>query len=157
MVAVSMGTPKNCSILYLEIGKKLSANELTSGSVKLFNKGKTSVLKKLAEEAAEVWAAVRFEKPEDLALELSQVWYYLILLSFFYPDQQQEFSEFLAETDSHLPSSAETGNLPKSLIHTCVELTCDDRFLSHSKTLFGLTGEIARLNQVSLADIHSHL
>lgn len=148
---------KNCTSLYIEIGKKLSATDSSSGSVKLFSKGKTAVFKKLAEEAAEVWAAVRFETPAELALELSQVWYYLILLSFYYPDQQKEFSQFLAETDASLPTSTETGNLSKSLIHSCVELTRDENFIVHSKTLFALTGEIARQNQVSLAEIHSHL
>lgn len=152
-----MSSFKTGTELYLEISKKLSEGDVSSGSVLLFRKGKTAILKKLSEELAEVWAAVRFETPQDLALELSQVWYYLILLSFYYPDRQQEFAAILSEADHHLPSSGQTGNLPKKLIHTCIELTSDDQFIPHARLMFELTGQIAGQNQVSLADIHSHL
>lgn len=43
----------------------------------LFEKGAHGIGKKLVEEAAESWMAARFEGRDDLALELSQVLYYV--------------------------------------------------------------------------------
>jgi phosphoribosyl-ATP pyrophosphohydrolase len=43
----------------------------------LFEKGAHGIGKKLVEEAAEAWMAARYESREDLALELSQVLYYV--------------------------------------------------------------------------------
>lgn len=43
----------------------------------LFEKGAHAIGKKLVEEAAESWMAARYEGKEDLALELSQVLYYV--------------------------------------------------------------------------------
>lgn len=43
----------------------------------LFEKGPHAIGKKLVEEAAETWMAARYEGRDDLALEISQVLYYL--------------------------------------------------------------------------------
>jgi phosphoribosyl-ATP pyrophosphohydrolase len=43
----------------------------------LFEKGAHAIGKKLVEEAAETWMAARYEGRDDLALEISQVMYYL--------------------------------------------------------------------------------
>jgi phosphoribosyl-ATP pyrophosphohydrolase len=43
----------------------------------LFEKGAHGIGKKLVEEAAESWMAARYEAKDDLALELSQVLYYV--------------------------------------------------------------------------------
>lgn len=43
----------------------------------LFEKGAHQIGKKLVEEAAESWMAARFESRENIALELSQVLYYV--------------------------------------------------------------------------------
>jgi phosphoribosyl-ATP pyrophosphohydrolase len=43
----------------------------------LFAKGAHAIGKKLVEEAAESWMAARYESKEALALELSQVLYYV--------------------------------------------------------------------------------
>ncbi|HLP43176.1 MAG TPA: phosphoribosyl-ATP diphosphatase [Fibrobacteria bacterium] len=43
----------------------------------LFEKGAHGIGKKLVEEAAESWMAARYEGRDDLALELSQVLYYV--------------------------------------------------------------------------------
>jgi phosphoribosyl-ATP pyrophosphohydrolase len=43
----------------------------------LFEKGVHAIGKKLVEEAAESWMAARFEGNDALALELSQVLYYV--------------------------------------------------------------------------------
>lgn len=46
-------------------------------TTELFRKGAHGIGKKLVEEAAESWMAARFESREDVALELSQVLYYV--------------------------------------------------------------------------------
>ena len=43
----------------------------------LFEKGSHGIGKKLVEEAAEAWMAARFEGNDALAMELSQVLYYV--------------------------------------------------------------------------------
>jgi len=48
-----------------------------SGTTELFEKGAHAIGKKLVEEAAESWMAARYEGNEALALELSQVLYYV--------------------------------------------------------------------------------
>jgi phosphoribosyl-ATP pyrophosphohydrolase len=49
-------------------------------STELFRKGVHTIGKKLVEEAAESWMAARFETQDDLALELSQVLYYVAVM-----------------------------------------------------------------------------
>ena len=51
-----------------------------SGTTALFEKGAHAIGKKLAEEAAESWMAARFESKDQLALELSQVLYYVAVM-----------------------------------------------------------------------------
>lgn len=47
------------------------------GTTALFETGAHGIGKKLVEEAAESWMAARYEGDDDLALELSQVLYYV--------------------------------------------------------------------------------
>ena len=49
-------------------------------TTELFKKGPHGIGKKLVEEAAESWMAARFETQDDLALELSQVLYYVAVM-----------------------------------------------------------------------------
>jgi phosphoribosyl-ATP pyrophosphohydrolase len=60
----------------LAVGRK---RELPAGSAttELFKGGPHAIGKKLVEEAAESWMAARFESKDDLAMELSQVLYYV--------------------------------------------------------------------------------
>lgn len=51
-----------------------------SGTVALFEKGAHAIGKKLVEEAAESWMAARYETKEELALELSQLLYYVAVM-----------------------------------------------------------------------------
>ena len=51
-----------------------------SGTTELFRKGSHAIGKKLVEEAGESWMAARYETREDLALELSQVLYYVAVM-----------------------------------------------------------------------------
>ena len=48
-----------------------------SSTAKLFQGGAHAIGKKLVEEAAESWMAARYESPDELAGELSQVLYYV--------------------------------------------------------------------------------
>jgi phosphoribosyl-ATP pyrophosphohydrolase len=48
-----------------------------SSTTALFRAGPHAIGKKLVEEAAESWMAARYESRDDLALELSQVLYYV--------------------------------------------------------------------------------
>ena len=48
-----------------------------SSTAQLFAAGPHAIGKKLVEEAAESWMAARYESPEALAGELSQVLYYV--------------------------------------------------------------------------------
>lgn len=50
------------------------------GTTELFKKGSHAIGKKLVEEAAESWMAARYETKDDLALELSQVLYYVAVM-----------------------------------------------------------------------------
>lgn len=47
------------------------------GTTVLFEAGTHAIGKKLVEEAAESWMAARYESDDELALELSQVLYYV--------------------------------------------------------------------------------
>jgi len=49
-------------------------------TTELFRKGAHGIGKKLVEEAAESWMAARFESQDNLALELSQVLYYVAVM-----------------------------------------------------------------------------
>ncbi len=49
-------------------------------TTELFRKGPHAIGKKLVEEAAESWMAARYETQDDLALELSQVLYYVAVM-----------------------------------------------------------------------------
>ncbi|MFP4162629.1 MAG: phosphoribosyl-ATP diphosphatase [Chitinispirillaceae bacterium] len=49
-------------------------------TTELFKKGTHAIGKKLVEEAAESWMAARYETKGDLALELSQVLYYVSVM-----------------------------------------------------------------------------
>ncbi len=63
-------------IVELAKSRKLEMPEGKSTTA-LFEKGAHGIGKKLVEEAAESWMAARFEGQDDLALELSQVLYYV--------------------------------------------------------------------------------
>jgi phosphoribosyl-ATP pyrophosphohydrolase len=60
--------------LAIERKREMPAGKSTTA---LFEKGAHGIGKKLVEEAAESWMAARFETQDDLALELSQVLYYV--------------------------------------------------------------------------------
>lgn len=67
--------------LWLEIGQKIEAGKTDSATVSLINSGVHSIGKKIMEEAGEVWIAAEYQSNEELALEISQLIYYLQVLA----------------------------------------------------------------------------
>ena len=51
-----------------------------SGTTAILKAGTHAIGKKLAEEASEAWMAARYESKEQLALELSQLLYYVAVM-----------------------------------------------------------------------------
>lgn len=68
---------KSFEELWLELNKKAISNDPNSGTVALLEDGIHAIGKKIVEEAAEVWLAAEYESKEALALEISQLIYYL--------------------------------------------------------------------------------
>lgn len=63
--------------LFSELKEKVKSKDITSGTVKLVEKGTHAIGKKIAEEAGEVWIAARYEGKEKTAEEISQLLYHL--------------------------------------------------------------------------------
>jgi phosphoribosyl-ATP pyrophosphohydrolase len=73
-----MKTPEE---LYAEISAKIATQDGHSSTVELINKGVHAIGKKLIEEAGESWIAAEYQSNEELALELSQLLYYIVVLA----------------------------------------------------------------------------
>ncbi len=63
--------------LFAELQKKAQSKDPTSGTVKLLQKGRHDIGKKVIEEAAEVWMAAEHESKARTAEEISQLLYHL--------------------------------------------------------------------------------
>jgi phosphoribosyl-ATP pyrophosphohydrolase len=72
---------KSFEQLWAELGQKLEAADPNSGTVALVNSGVHTIGKKIIEEAGEVWIAAEYQSDEQLALEISQLLYYLQVLA----------------------------------------------------------------------------
>ena len=66
--------------LWRELGEIARTRPAGSNTSELLAGGVHSIGKKIIEEAAEVWMAAEYESDEDLALEISQLIYYLQVL-----------------------------------------------------------------------------
>jgi phosphoribosyl-ATP pyrophosphohydrolase len=71
---------KSFDSLYDELLNTASMPDNNSGSTELLAKGVHSIGKKLVEEAAELWMAAEHESDEQVALEASQLLYYIQLI-----------------------------------------------------------------------------
>ncbi len=67
--------------LWLELDRKIAAQDVASNSVALINAGVHEIGKKILEEAGEVWLAAEYQGQKELALELSQLLYYIQVLA----------------------------------------------------------------------------
>ena len=63
--------------LWRELGEIARTRPAGSNTSELLAGGVHAIGKKIIEEAAEVWVAAEYESDEDLALEISQLLYYL--------------------------------------------------------------------------------
>ena len=63
--------------LWRELGEIARTRPAGSNTSELLAGGVHSIGKKIIKEAAEVWMAAEYESDEDLALEISQLIYYL--------------------------------------------------------------------------------
>ena len=68
---------KSFDELWVELSQKAIDRPTDSSTVAALDAGVHSIGKKIIEEAAEVWMAAEYESDEDLALEISQLIYYL--------------------------------------------------------------------------------
>jgi phosphoribosyl-ATP pyrophosphohydrolase len=71
---------KSFDSLYNELISMGSEPDVTSGSNILLAKGVHEIGKKLVEEAAELWMAAEHESDDQVALEASQLLYYIQLI-----------------------------------------------------------------------------
>ena len=67
--------------LWAELGEKIAAADPNSGTNALIEKGVHAIGKKIIEEAGEVWIAAEYQSNQELALEISQLIYYLQVLA----------------------------------------------------------------------------
>ena len=72
---------KSFEQLWSELGEKLQSADPDSGTVSLVNSGVHAIGKKIMEEAGEVWIAAEYQSDQELALEISQLLYYLQVLA----------------------------------------------------------------------------
>lgn len=68
---------KTVETLFEELKAKAAAGDPNSGTVKELQKGTHFIGKKIIEEAGEVWMAAEYQDKEDLAEEISQLFYHL--------------------------------------------------------------------------------
>lgn len=68
---------KSFDELWEELNAKALTRDPNSGTVKLLDSGIHEIGKKIVEEAAEVWLAAEYQSKEAVALEISQLLYYL--------------------------------------------------------------------------------
>ncbi len=71
---------KSFDELYAELLTKVAAEPESSNSTRLLAAGVHEIGKKVVEEAAEVWMAAEHESDDQVALEVSQLIYYLQLI-----------------------------------------------------------------------------
>ena len=72
---------KSFEQLWSELGEKLQSSDPNSDTVSLVNSGVHAIGKKIMEEAGEVWIAAEYQSDQELALEISQLLYYLQVLA----------------------------------------------------------------------------
>ena len=72
---------KSFEELWAELGEKIASGDTNSGTNVLIEKGVHAIGKKIIEEAGEVWIAAEYQSNGELALEISQLIYYLQVLA----------------------------------------------------------------------------
>lgn len=72
---------KSFDDLWSELDQKIAAQDPNSATLKLIQSGVHSIGKKILEEAGEVWMAAEYQSEKELALEISQLLYYLQVMA----------------------------------------------------------------------------
>ena len=72
---------KNFESLFEELSRKIAERPEGSGTVEAYDKGVHHLGKKIVEEAGEVWIAAEYESDEELAVEMSQLLYWLQVMA----------------------------------------------------------------------------
>lgn len=72
---------KSFEELWTELSEKIASADPNSGTNLLIEKGVHAIGKKIIEEAGEVWIAAEYQSNDELALEISQLIYYLQVLA----------------------------------------------------------------------------
>ena len=68
---------KSFENLFNELREKIARRDPESGTVRLLEKGRHAIGKKIIEEAGEVWMASEYEGREKTAEEISQLLYHV--------------------------------------------------------------------------------
>lgn len=67
---------KSFEDLFAELSAKAEGKDPASGTVRMLEAGVHAIGKKVVEEAAESWMAAEYQSDEELAEEISQLWYH---------------------------------------------------------------------------------
>ncbi|NUQ81120.1 MAG: hypothetical protein HUU10_05860 [Bacteroidetes bacterium] len=147
---------KNLQSLLAELQDKIARNDPASSTVKLISGGKPAVLIKLVEESSEIWMAYRFETQNDLALELSQYWYYLLVLGLIL--QEPGWANRISSWPLKTPLKDETVT-PKKLVQETASLAIRSGSFGADdlERLFHLSWEIGQQRELSLSAVLAHL
>lgn len=72
---------KSFEDLWTELDQKITSADPNSTTFKLIHSGVHAIGKKILEEAGEVWIAAEYQSEKELALEISQLLYYLQVMA----------------------------------------------------------------------------
>ncbi len=81
--------------IYKIILERKKTKPKTSYTTELLKKGKSGILKKIAEETAEVILASRDEKKEEIIHEIADLWYHTLVLMGYHNIRPEEVYEEL--------------------------------------------------------------
>lgn len=146
---------KDLQSLLTDLKDKLERKDPSSSTVRLVARGKTAVMIKLIEEAAEIWMAFRFESDTDLALEISQYWYYLMVLGLL--TEESGWSDRVAAWP--LNQTTDGNGSPKKLVQETAALAIHSGSITPGdlEKLFHLSWEVGKQKQLSLSSVYAHL
>lgn len=72
---------KSFDDLWTELDQRIASEDADSTTLKLIHSGVHAIGKKILEEAGEVWIAAEYQSEKELALEISQLLYYLQVMA----------------------------------------------------------------------------
>jgi phosphoribosyl-ATP pyrophosphohydrolase len=124
-----------------------------STTTHLMTNGLSSILPKLNEECYEVGLALEHPQDNDLALEVSQCFYYLICVAVF---TDEPFSSLKLENDLDIQSIDDKHELAKKIAHSAAEI-CQTPCLATFNTLPPLLLQALDLGECTIEQMFSTL